>query len=415
MDQHGRPQRPGPMKPDGLLEKSAAQMSRTATQALFTAALLTGFSMLLHFTSPSTIHLDNPYWTTLVEHHQTFPPFAVRPLTTNVIELLHDGTGLTHRAAFFLLQFALMLISGLVFFRFVSALRFTARESLGGMCLYMAAMPVMLAHFEPMWTWSDFWIYLLVPLAFWQTVHRRFWLAAVALALATLERETTILFYPAWAVLIASSARGRRQALLWPAVALIMMLAARFAISGAHGGEPQVELAFNFDGPQRTRDTIFALTGSLGVLWLTGPAGLTRLDSGPVRVFLLIGSLVTVAGYTSSTLLLGRAREMRLFFPPFVFLIPLTLCFLRGVYPAVSACLREHRLRLAVVSIVCLSLGMLCSWQLFPEFEYRRWQDGFRFFWGVNAGAALWLGVILLRSRMTVPRPTGETDHTTGH
>ncbi len=375
------------------------------------AAGLTLLSLLLHFVAPSTLRESEAGWAERVTYHQTKPSFAVRPLNTSAVVLLHEATGWGYRTSFFALQYTLLLLCGPALAGWLRRQGFSLREGLLGMTLFYLSLPVLLAHFAPIFTWGDIWVYLLLPLAFSAAVAGRILLSAIWLAAAILARETSAIFLLPWLALIYM--RTRYTAWSLAAVALAVMGTAALARTfwtGAGLGPGDWEwdqrahlLTFNFASLVRSRDTIFSLVAGLGVLW---PIGLyqmfrsSQFDSPRYYDVLRFGATVTILGFTVPTLLFMQARESRLFFPPFLFLIPLALVFLRQHHEALTAFWRERPRWVLVAGppLICL-VGIGLALAAFPDFEYRKWRDGNWVIFGLHLGATLVFVLVLWRNR----------------
>lgn len=373
--------------------------------------IFTSFSILLHYLNPSTLRIiDEDFWQKILHVHQTAVAFKVRPWTTFITSMLHDYAGLPVKTSFFILQFSLLFISGLVFHRYLQMLSYTRKQAFLGTTIYFLSIPVLMAHFEPVHTWSDFWVYILIPLSFIFVIQKKYWWSLPCMILVTMARETSVIFYPLWMLLIYNqSDKQIGKSIALPFVAFLGFLGLRFLMFGITPGDPRLELTSNFETGLRTSDTLFSLSASLGFVWVAGIAGISiiKKNKHAFKNFLIRGAVITVVGYISSTLLLGRARETRLFYPPFIFLIPLTLSYLQTKTDILKQMFsKAHRLRTIISVLVVLVLSLFISWQLFDSFEYRRWADGNRFFWGLNLAMLLFLGIIELIEKLNAGAST---------
>lgn len=352
------------------------------------ALFLTALSLLVHITAPSSWHQSEDNWRQRMEMHRANDAFRARPFTSAMVEILHDATGWSYRFAFFILQFCLLLISGPVFYTYLRHLAFSFRESLWGMVIYQLSFPVFLAHFDPVYTWSDFWVYLMIPLSL-ACLIRRWWIpASVLLAGAILARETTLIFVPVWFLFVFRRSKGGlTRAVILSAAALALFAAVRYVMIRTFGGELVYQLPFNLENPARATDTIFSLLVSLGFLWPVGAYQAFRKPSAahPYSRTIRFGAVLTAVGYIGSTLLLARARETRLFFPPFIFFIPLFLVYFRSRAAVVQEILRRFSpWSLGTILIILMAFSMILSVLLFPGFEFRTWHDGSRLYFGLH-------------------------------
>ena len=368
------------------------------------AGLLTGLSLLNHLISPSSFHLSAEAWDDLLAYHRDFDVFRVRPVTTAVVGFLAEQTGLSVRSAFFLLQFALFFVTGPAFYHFLRSLQFSPARSRAGMVILLLSLPLFLAHFEPVWTWDDFWCYILLPSAMAFALGRRYWPAAACIAGAMIARETSAAFLPVLFLLFRTNPKvGIARPLLATLAPVAVLVVFRAAVLGAVSGSPVWSLAFNFESWARTRDSLFSLIVSLGFLW---PVGLTQAFRRPEESpawydAVRFGALLTAGAYLVSGLLFGHIRESRLLLPPALLFIPLVLVYIEengrrlGELRAVAA---PGPLRTAIALGLLLAGSLLAAHGLFPSFEYRRWQDGKRLYFALHlALTAVFLGVEFMR------------------
>jgi hypothetical protein len=369
------------------------------------AGLLTILSFITHYTSPSSMHYEESHWQQRLELHQSHPAFKARPFTTNFVLLIKNAFGLSHRTAFFILHFLLLIISGPVFYCFLSRLGFDFRPAIWGMIIYFLSLPVFMAHFDPVYTWSDFWVYIFIPLSFIYLLQRKYIPAILAFMIAMMARETTLIFLPVWFLFAYSHEAGKPARPVTACIAiLILSVSLRFIIFGTESVSLHSFVEFNFNNALRSSDTIFSLLVSLGFVWALG---LFQLFSTPQHDFenyhlIRFGVAVTASGFILSTLLLAQARETRLFFPSFAFLIPLTLIYFSDHAKKLHLAWRSIS---APKRIVFLMLIMGISWgivrMIFPEFEFRTWKDGNRVMLALHL--AVTLIMVLFQSRLFRP------------
>jgi hypothetical protein len=369
------------------------------------AAGLTLLSLVVHLASPSSMHQTEQNWDERVTLHQTEPAFTVRPITTAIVVFGHDTFGLSHRTAFFSLQFILMLLVVAVFYYYLHALAFNHREALTGMLIFGLSLPVFLAHFDPMYTWSDFWVYLCIPLSFLLTVKRWWFPAVMSFVVAVIARETSAIFLLPWVFLIADVRKKEWYRVLWlPVAAVIIIAVIRFFLftTGAFSGNLEYKLAFNFESFIRSRDTLYSLLVSLGFLWPVGIYELVRVRSSSYRHsnFLRFGASLTAITFVTLTLLFAQARETRLFFPPVIFFIPLVLIFVRSIHSYLAAIMyRLGKVRISVLLLILFIAAQACALLVFPDFDFRTWKDGHRIWFGLHLCATIIFVLVLVARR----------------
>ncbi|MFH2050194.1 MAG: hypothetical protein ABIJ12_12170, partial [bacterium] len=135
------------------------------------------------------------------------------------------------------------------------------------------------------------------------------------------------------------------------------------------------QIYFNFETFIRGRDTIFSLFISFGSLWLLAFCSFIReLNKNKTRQekFLFWSTIYFTIITVIVTLFFTRARETRILFPPFIFLIPFALNELKKLVSILSLFKsRTLFLLLGCCSYFLTELGLNLAYVLIPEFEYR--------------------------------------------
>jgi hypothetical protein len=365
--------------------------------ALLIAMLLTAATIAVHWSSPSKMQLSAEVWDKTYQYHQTLEAFRVRPITTNLIDAVSVVTGADFKTAFFGFQFAMFFISCLTFYWYLRQLVFSHRESLWGSTIFHLTVPVFLANFEPIHTWDDFWGYILIPLSIIALARRRFIVAALFMLVTILAREINLILVPVWFWLaFISDNRKVSRPLATVASAVVVFAAIRLILTGASAGDRDINLAFNFDGFLRTRDTIFSLLISNGFVWLTGlwAAWHVARSHDTMERFLGQAAIYSTILYVGTGVFFGFARESRYFTIPAVFLVPLTVLFFqkyRATLARMSQLLPQWwQKSAAMLALVTACVGV--TKLVFPRFEYRPWHDGN---WGFFA-LHLSVGVVVM-------------------
>jgi hypothetical protein len=307
-------------------------------------------------------------WQGKIDLHRSLYPFTIRYFTTYSTLFLQKLTTLSIRESFFIVQFCLAFILGPVFYCFLRRLKFNRVWSNIGVFIFFTSYPMMAAHFEPVHTWDDFWTYLFLILSFSMIVKNRFLLS------------TAKIFYSSLPVIIF----GSFLALVW------------------QDPEPKrFELIkFNFENALRTRDTLFSVYISFGFLWLTSIMTIFKLagrEKDKITRLIFWGGVITLTINTIITLFFTFARETRILFPPFVFVIPLSLLILEPVHKYFRKTLpRLKRVLLLIVFHALMIGGVYLAWVIFPYFEYRQCADYCREWAGINFGIIIMLILIYL-------------------
>jgi hypothetical protein len=292
----------------------------------------------------SPMILSEEIWHKKLEFHLTYTPFAVRFFQSYATLGLRHLLDWPIRESFFAVQFALALLLGPLFYRYLRALNFDKAWSRIGVLLFYSAYPILGAHFAPTYTWDDFWMYAFLILSLIFIIRQQPLLAITCFTLGCFARETMLFFYP---ILLLSSWWLRPETRRWQWLTGLLMPAVLYGLFYVIMREAVDPLrwelaAFNFGNVARSTDSIVSLIIAFGFLWLLMIIGLaTMLRQKPSQTqerILVWGLLTSLPPTVIATLLFSLARETRIFFPPFVFVIPLSLVALRSICQYV----REH-------------------------------------------------------------------------
>ncbi len=320
--------------------------------------------------------LPEEIWQKKLDIHLDNYPFAIRPFQSQITLLLHNLLGLPVRESFFALQYALAMALGTLFYRFLRLLDFPKNWSLVGLSVLMISYPILGAHFAPTHTWDDFWSYLFLVLTFSAVLQKRPVTASLFLTLGCFAREQVLVFWP---LLLLWGWWERNQQ---SRARLLTMLCAPPVIYGLYRWIVYEEfelqrfnhLQFNFENALRINDTVVSAFIAFGFLWLTVMIGLMKRRAQNTDVssrLVLWGVVITLPITFLLTISCGMARETRIFFPPFLFVIPISLYVLGDLYNRLRPQWSWGRgLISACGGVVSIGLGYLAARVLFPEFDY---------------------------------------------
>ncbi len=325
----------------------------------------------------TTMSLSEEIWQKMLEFHLTWYPFSIRYFTSYSVLFLQNAFSLPVRESFFMLQFSLAFVLALVFYRYLRVLSFSQQQSTVGVFLLLSSYPILCAHFEPVHTWDDFWSYLFVTMAVTSVIRGKLGAGMVYFTLGCFAREQTLLFYPV--LVVAAGWFSKDVSPLRRTLWLLSPLIVYGAFYGALWQNPDPKrfelIRFNFEHSLRTRDTIFSLFISFGFIWLASATALVRAmdaNRGKVSRLLFWGALFTGPATVALTLFFTFARETRIFFPPFIFLLPLALVELTSAYSFIKKTkpLGRRMIQIALFGLL-MAIGFLLGKLAFPYFEYR--------------------------------------------
>jgi hypothetical protein len=353
--------------------------------------VVVGLSFFLHWKwCGSDMQLSEALFVEAHEWGLATYPYSIRPFLAYSIELLTRLFSLEVKTSFFVIQFSLAAAIGLSFYYYLRQLSFSIGWSRLGLFLVLSAYPILAAHIEPMHTRDDLWAHLFMILALLSLLRSRMTAGIVWYTLAIFAREQSLLLFGAFllvAWLRCEKIPRRRLVLL--SLLPLLIYAVFYAITWQEPDPVRFSLIqFNFENHLRTSDTLFSLFISFGFMWLAAPASIGAGKSNQAFRLLWLGAILTVPATVLLTLFLTNARETRILFPPFVFMIPLTVMTLQKVY-------YEIRPRLSTMHLVIIGLGafallmaggIMLGEVLFPEFEYRRCPNFQRLWAGIHFG-----------------------------
>jgi hypothetical protein len=365
----------------GVLRETPTAVRGRWIQVWLLALLLTALTTVVHLTSPSSFYLKDAIWQARLNLHYSADVFRVRPLTSAIVTFLTTNYGLSIKTAFLSLQFTLFFLTCPAVYFYLKQLGYNHRYSIVGMIMFMLSLPVFLAHFDPVYTWSDFWMYLMVPLSLGWAIKNKLVLSALAMAIALVARETTLIFLPILCLMIYRRYdRGWLKAPLIGGLTIVLFLIIRAMFVGFFFPEPEYGFYSNFNCFLRIRGAIFSVIVSLGFIWVVGLYQTFRKSEADSQYgdIVRFGAIISVIACIVSTLIFGKLRESRLFMPAAIFLIPLVLTFIKSrmVYIRELFVARYKKWTIYIALLALLIFSVLIAKSLFPEFEYRPWHDG---------------------------------------
>ena len=345
--------------------------------AIGLTALLLALSIWMHLRFDwSPIVLNEDAWVKKLEFHRSWAPFAIRYVQDYTTLALHKGLNLPVRESFFIIQFTLTLILGPLFYRFLRLMGYARIWSLIGLGLLMTAYPILGAYFAPTHTWDDIWSYLFLVLSLTAVLQKRTLAAGVYIALGCFAREQTIFFLPVLFVAFHRSEPCDRLWRIWTALLTAPVTYGLFRYFVWHPINPKrwTLISFNFENIGRADDTLVSTLIAFGIMWLLAPVGtlaVKRYISPAARRMLLWGLATAWPLTVAVTLCCTLARETRIFFPPFVVVIPLSIAALAAAWDFTDR--RRLRWVWAVAPLLAtpaIMLGIDLSWSLFAAWDY---------------------------------------------
>lgn len=354
-----------------------------------------GLSLVLQFQLDSMFNAGDAAWLFRLELHRDYFPFSARTFTTYPALWLGRLLGGHYELSFAAVEFLLFVALGPVLYRYLRALGFNRRGSLAGLIIMYLSYPMVAAFHEPVCSWDDFWQYSAQLLAFTFLLKGKPLASTLAFTAGAAAREPSLILFPIWAVAFWQLASGSRLAKI---TQLLLPLVVAAGIWLAVDHEPAAKtihgISENFRDENWTRNSLYSLYMGLGWLWLPAAvallSGRVRKSIPPQAQFIRYGSLWGTLLVVTIVLWTAYARETRLFFPPFLFVIPLVMCLLREYSSSFEWLFSWSRLVLSCMLIAAsLWAGVHVSWLLFPDFDYRSAEPFARLYLALHVAATI--------------------------
>lgn len=353
-------------------------------------AIFVAGSYWLHVNGDSILVQSESLWEKRVTYHEEVHPPSMRHFTTYLMRFGHDVLGLSFLSSFKVIQFILYFIVGISFHAYLRQLKFSPALSLFGVVMFVGSYPMLFAHFAPVYVWDDFWQYLALILSFHMILKDRPILASVLLAIGLVAREATVVLYPVYVYALLCRVDWKSRTALLAVLLPLICLGVNYALHFHPPAPGRFSLFYrNFIDSSASANVVFSLLVSFGVIWVASLLALVsngrKLFADPRRSFLVVGALYGAPITVLFTLTMALARETRLFFPPFVFLIPLALYFV-SVHREVFLRFYSRFLGLLGFAVVlgAIWVGQIVAPILFPTFEFRTSPEWTQIYFGIH-------------------------------
>ena len=362
--------------------------------AIFISLFGVAASLYLHlYFDWSPLRLGADGWEARMNAHLTWYPFKIRLLQTYSTIALSELAGISVRLAYYLVQYTLAFVLGLLFFRYLRRLNFNRARAAFGLLLLVTSASILGAHFEPIHTWDDFWVYIFLVLAFGAIVERRWLLVGVAFTLGCFAREQTLFFYPLLMLAAWQDRHTVRKSLLLVSLLIpVVVFGAYYASVWEHPDPVRWSYyVYSFENPARTADSIISLIDGFGFLWIVAAFGFVRLarqKRDRTQSLIFWSALYAVPITTAFATLYTLIRETRILFPPFLFVIPLAVWEIEALIPVWQQMTRRKK-TMAVVAVVALViLGRYAADWFWPVVDYGGSVGFRRGYAGISLGLA---------------------------
>jgi hypothetical protein len=352
-------------------------------------------SYYLHQHDGTALVLSEEIWIKKIRLSMEYYPFSARYFTDYSIFALRDLFGLQSKTCFLIVQYSLFFVLGVTFYSMLRALGFSIKSAISGLVILLASYPILCAFVLPVHTYDDFWQYIATVVAFLLVLKNRPLWASVVFAIGALAREPILLFYPILLYAAFTNCNMSRRD-------KIVMALVPIAVYGLYAlftfQSPEDVRFHNFDknflDADWAKNSLFSLIISFGFVWVTAYVAIIaigrRIMEDARKSFVLVGATVLVPLLIVVTLTMTLARETRIFFPPFVFLIPLTLWVFEEYREQLVCYYRKYFGLLGLATGIAVTwFGIMAARALFPSFDFRGMLEFTQVYFGIHIALTL--------------------------
>ena len=327
--------------------------------------------------NPAKEKLANDYLQAVVAYHKEEPAFARRPFTSWMIEAVHYGIGLSWGESFTGVNFLLLFLTGWLVYYLALLYKSGEGAALLSLLLFYLSASVLFAFFPTNYSYDEPLQYFFLLLTLIHVERKRWLWAGLFFTGALIARENSLLLYPAFVLFLLPGAKQRfsykskafLKQLGLSTIPIFLYLIFVFLYSSYHDlfnlsqegvAERFSVFRYNFQNRQYAVESLvsgFLVLGwPLYLLFYTDKNSLTDREKRLIPAVVLSVVLNTIV-----VLLMTKARELRLFALPLIFLWPLLgKCFLSSVKRmSLTFLKREHLLRIIGTISVLLVLLVL--------------------------------------------------------
>lgn len=360
------------------------------------ALIITLVILALNLSLPTMLRQDDTMWQGYLENHRTMAPFSLRPLVTQATSIISNLTGLSIKQAFIINQYPLLFLMFLSFAVFLKRLGFKLKSRLLGMMVLGFCYPILCIHFIPNYTWDDIWLYLGIIWMSYFLIDGRIFQAAVIMLFTTLGREHILMFAPVF-LIWARPGKSLMKIGLALAIPILGYAVYRYLMFPDVFYDRFQYWAQNFADIPATRQSLYSLMISFGWVWIAAFLAL-RSNHRPeyeiepeIFIKLKRSALIIAPLAVAIVLILVKARETRIFFPPFIYLIPMAIIVINKSRISIREALQRISFWIIWLVIFGILTGLMIL--LFPGFLFLPILDFHRVLLAIHLTLALMLWI----------------------
>jgi hypothetical protein len=321
-------------------------------------------------------------------HESGDPTFAKRPLTTKLILAVSENSNFTVAESFVLTQWLLLVLCGIALGLLSNQWLQNRNKTRANLLMFYLSFSVVFLFFEPIYSYDEPLQYFFIFMAMLFFIQNKLLLFILSFSLACVARESSLfllpgLFFikhPSFKIQLTTQWKTLLSITIIIGLYFIFRVYQSQALGLNSNAEKQdflarfVALKTNFGGFAPIQNTIMSML----VVMLPWTYLLWWNYKNQTEVFMKYRSAIVAFGIamlinTPIVLLLTNAREVRLFFLPFFFLLPIVGAFLNKDFlqyftkEALLQCIRnkKHLFILLVLTVLNFVFTMLTF-----RFEY---------------------------------------------
>ena len=327
-------------------------------------------------------------WQQVYSLHLSDIPFKFRPLTNGAIYFLVNYFSLSIATSFVLHQYVLLFVFFISFAYYLRALQYSQTERIVGLFITALSYPILCVHFIPNYTWDNLWLYIGLIWFGYFLAKRQFYLASLFLLFSTISHESalfvTIAFY-----FFRDKSKSQLHWLIPASIPAFSYLVFRLFFYPHVMTGRFTHVIGNFENVAATRQTFYSIFVSFGWMWVVliwGYIYRKKLQK-QFKLFepFLYSSLFTAIITICTVIFVGKTRETRLFYTPFLFIIPFVLSVSSDFFSSFVRMYTQKSKLINYIVIMCvLSLTVFVSVYIFPTFSFLPMIDFHRVYFAIN-------------------------------
>ncbi len=324
-------------------------------------------------------------WESVYQIHQSEIPFRLRPFTNLTLYYLVNFFSLSISKAFIIHQYLLLFLFFVSLVFYFKILSFSQAQRILGLTITAFSFPILCLHFIPNYTWDNLWMYIGLIWFGYFIIKQNYYVASLFLLFSAFSHESA-LFVTIGFYFFRNKSKSQLNWILPSLIPVVGYLIFRTIVYPDVMTERFSHIIGNFENTDATRQTIFSIIVSFGWMWAVMVWGVWKRNklNQLVKSFLfssLFASIVTIL----IVLFVGKARETRLLYTPFLFLIPLVLFLLNDFFDSLwRVYLRIGKIRFCMLSLMILIISILLTISIFPSFSYLPMIDFHRVYFALN-------------------------------